>query len=159
ALSTTVGKRLLAHELTHVVQQDSAPKTEPNLVIGQANDVYEREADQVASQVGTRAFTQYGSSSVQADRGHSIRLQRQLDTSTAPTPASPTLAKGQVVNVEIREASGAVSAFSHEYPIDSAGNIEIPTAGTIVAGGKTLVQLRQAIHNAFSPNILVDPTV
>src|SRR5262249_2485509 len=80
ALSTTVGKRLLAHELTHVVQQDSAPKTEPNLVIGQANDVYEREADQVASQVGTRAFTQYGSSSVQADRGHSIRLQRQLDT-------------------------------------------------------------------------------
>jgi len=41
------GKELLAHELTHVVQQTGGIQTK--LAIGQPNDIYEQEADQVAA--------------------------------------------------------------------------------------------------------------
>ncbi|MBE9072209.1 DUF4157 domain-containing protein [Microcystis sp. LEGE 08355] len=43
------GKELLAHELTHVVQQTGTVRGK--LVIGQPDDAYEREADQVAKAV------------------------------------------------------------------------------------------------------------
>ncbi|NTV63526.1 MAG: DUF4157 domain-containing protein [Oscillochloris sp.] len=43
------GRELLAHELTHVVQQTGAVQTK--LVVGAADDVYEQEADQVAGEV------------------------------------------------------------------------------------------------------------
>jgi hypothetical protein len=43
------GRELLAHELTHVVQQTGAVQTK--LVVGSADDAYEREADQVAQTV------------------------------------------------------------------------------------------------------------
>lgn len=43
------GQKLLAHELTHVVQQTGGVR--PKLVVGQPNDQYEQEADQVAEQV------------------------------------------------------------------------------------------------------------
>lgn len=43
------GKELLAHELTHVVQQTGA--IQGKLTIGEPNDQYEQEADQVASAV------------------------------------------------------------------------------------------------------------
>jgi hypothetical protein len=49
---TRDGDRLLAHELTHVVQQLSgnlqASQLEPGLKMGEANDSYEQEADRVA---------------------------------------------------------------------------------------------------------------
>ncbi len=44
------GRKLLAHELTHVVQQGGAT-VQGGLVVGQAGDIYEQEADQVAEQV------------------------------------------------------------------------------------------------------------
>jgi len=43
------GQKLLAHELTHVLQQTGGIR--PKLVVGQPNDQYEQEADQVAEQV------------------------------------------------------------------------------------------------------------
>ena len=43
------GRELLAHELTHVVQQDG-DRVRRKLTVGAAGDPYEREADQVASQ-------------------------------------------------------------------------------------------------------------
>jgi hypothetical protein len=43
------GKRLLAHELTHVVQQTGG--VQPKLTVGQPGDKYGQEADQVAEQV------------------------------------------------------------------------------------------------------------
>jgi hypothetical protein len=43
---TAAGDRLLAHELTHVVQQgDHAPATTPTLPIAPADDVFERQAE------------------------------------------------------------------------------------------------------------------
>lgn len=50
---TGEGQRLLAHELTHVMQQGaSAPASAP-LRIGPADDPFEREADRAASTIGT----------------------------------------------------------------------------------------------------------
>lgn len=50
---THSGKQLLAHELTHVVQQGAGKpnKVQTKLTVGPASDKYEEEADQVAGQV------------------------------------------------------------------------------------------------------------
>jgi hypothetical protein len=45
------GRHLLAHELTHVVQQAKSPGVQPKLKIGVADDQYEREADRVAMRI------------------------------------------------------------------------------------------------------------
>jgi len=50
APSTTAGRRLLAHELTHVVQQAGAAET-GGLRIGEAGDSFEREAANTAREV------------------------------------------------------------------------------------------------------------
>lgn len=44
------GRRLLAHELTHVLQQGDG-SVQGKLVVGESNNVYEQEADRVADQV------------------------------------------------------------------------------------------------------------
>ena len=48
------GRRLLAHELTHVVQQNAAGQSSlspSSIKVGPANDAYEQQADQVADRV------------------------------------------------------------------------------------------------------------
>ena len=42
------GRELLAHELTHVVQQSGAISLQPKLTVSQPGDRYEQEAEQVA---------------------------------------------------------------------------------------------------------------
>jgi hypothetical protein len=49
--STVEGKRLLAHELTHVVQQGASSRPVPQLRLAPANDTHERAADRVADVV------------------------------------------------------------------------------------------------------------
>ncbi|MFZ5476150.1 MAG: eCIS core domain-containing protein [Myxococcota bacterium] len=51
---TGAGQELLAHELAHVVQQGGAgmARTQPKLSISSPGDMFEQEADKVASQVG-----------------------------------------------------------------------------------------------------------
>ncbi|HLG14202.1 MAG TPA: DUF4157 domain-containing protein [Blastocatellia bacterium] len=52
APDTSAGQRLMAHELTHTIQQSRNPMLMPtNLRIGEANDLHEQEADRVADQV------------------------------------------------------------------------------------------------------------
>jgi Domain of unknown function (DUF4157) len=48
---TGAGDRLLAHELTHVVQQRGAPTSGP-LTVTEPGDMYEREADRAADGLG-----------------------------------------------------------------------------------------------------------
>lgn len=48
---TAGGRELLAHELTHVVQQRGAPQSGP-LTVSQPGDALEREADTAARRVG-----------------------------------------------------------------------------------------------------------
>ncbi len=51
APGTSEGQRLLAHELTHVVQQHDRPGLQRKLEIRPTNDHYEQEADRVGGQV------------------------------------------------------------------------------------------------------------
>jgi len=51
---SSTGRELLAHELTHVVQQDGAP-VQAKLTLGPVDDPAEREADEVARNVMQRA--------------------------------------------------------------------------------------------------------
>lgn len=48
---TSVGKRLLAHELAHTVQQGSQRKLQNKLEVGKYDDVFEKEADKIASRI------------------------------------------------------------------------------------------------------------
>jgi hypothetical protein len=67
------GQKLLAHELTHVVQQNgtaSSPQTK--LIVSHANDSQEREADEVAQMVG-----QFGPQL--RNNGRNVPLQTKLD--------------------------------------------------------------------------------
>ena len=51
APATMEGKMLLAHELTHVMQQNGNPAGQGETVLGEASDLYEREADRASSQI------------------------------------------------------------------------------------------------------------
>ena len=53
--TSACGRRLLAHELTHVIQQSAAGATGLPTRIGEPGDAYEQEADRVASRVSTGA--------------------------------------------------------------------------------------------------------
>jgi hypothetical protein len=76
------GQKLLAHELTHVVQQGAAGggpnKVQTRLTVGRAGDAYEQEAERVAREIGRRdpLAAQAAASSVQ--RAPAGRLQRKM---------------------------------------------------------------------------------
>lgn len=56
---------------------------------------------------------------------------------------------GEIVKAEIREGAGAISTFSHDYPIDPSGLLRIPSLKPLQATGKELPQLRDAIADAM----------
>ncbi|MFI1508121.1 polysaccharide biosynthesis/export family protein [Streptomyces sp. NPDC020597] len=69
-----------------------------------------------------------------------------------------SLELGEVVNAEIRDASGAVTSFTHEYPIDASRLLRIPSLNTIIAEGKPLTpDLRDEIHDRFVDDGILDP--
>ncbi|MCW5883012.1 MAG: DUF4157 domain-containing protein [Anaerolineae bacterium] len=84
APSTRAGQRLLAHELTHVIQQGTAsPGTAP-LAVGPTDDAFEREADSVAHHV-TRAETSAPGQTTGRRAGQAVSsVQRE------PDPQAPT---------------------------------------------------------------------
>ena len=51
---TTTGRQLLAHELTHVVQQQGQPFAGHSLRLGRSSDAYEAEAERAASAATSR---------------------------------------------------------------------------------------------------------
>jgi Domain of unknown function (DUF4157) len=55
APQTDMGRALLSHELTHVVQQSAVPDTEGELQIGEVQDAAEREADRVEKSASSEA--------------------------------------------------------------------------------------------------------
>ena len=82
------GKELLAHELTHVVQQGGgkASRTQTKLTVGPAGDPYEREADRVAKQVvkgSSRATTAVGAHGLPANQvARSAAVESRAPTGT-----------------------------------------------------------------------------
>ena len=64
--------------------------------------------------------------------------------------SSTSLELGEIVNVEVRDSSGAVTSFSHDYPIDASSLLRIPSLSPIQAVGKALTpELRDEIHDRF----------
>jgi hypothetical protein len=84
---TDAGKKLMAHELVHVVQQ-GMPSALPDagLAIDSPDSVYERQADQLANRLGhPGAFPASGMSTALSARRSSAIIQRQ-DTAPARQP-------------------------------------------------------------------------
>jgi outer membrane protein OmpA-like peptidoglycan-associated protein len=79
--SSQVNQKLLAHELTHVVQQNSSPIT-GDLQIGKTNDLHEQAADQMAEQVVSKPNAAEHLPTAQQSAGV---LQRQPETDSFPT--------------------------------------------------------------------------
>jgi hypothetical protein len=74
----TAGIQLLAHELTHVVQQNGhTAQSQDNLRIGPVDDSYEREADRFMGRVNVPGVKRVSSFS----SPHEVRLQRKCKPS------------------------------------------------------------------------------
>jgi hypothetical protein len=59
--NTLSGRRLLAHELTHTVQQSGQPAAiQGRLLVGASGDAYEREADQISDRVTSEDASSIG---------------------------------------------------------------------------------------------------
>lgn len=82
---TKEGRRLIAHELTHTLQQSSANALQrESLTVAPADDAGEREAEQVASQIEAAAPARMPSAA-------RPQLQRrQLQRQPKPAPPTPT---------------------------------------------------------------------
>ncbi|WP_067454301.1 eCIS core domain-containing protein [Actinomadura macra] len=84
--SSSSGRRLLAHELTHVVQQRSGPvagtDTGDGLAVSDPSDRFEREAEQVAAQVVD------GAGQVAVARSVSAATQAQAQGSAEAIPVA-----------------------------------------------------------------------
>ena len=86
APSSTPGRSLLAHELTHVVQQggSSMPQGVP-LLVGSSNSEYEVAAERMSRQTETAALTGDGMTSVQSSAAIPQGVvQRQTASTTVP---------------------------------------------------------------------------
>jgi hypothetical protein len=60
---TESGRKLLAHELTHVVQQGGSPGRGGTLAVGPTGDAYERQADAVANEIASQTARASGTES------------------------------------------------------------------------------------------------
>lgn len=98
---TPAGQKLLAHELTHVIQQRANEASGQPLTLGAPDDHYEREAERIASTV---AETRFSAKQVVKPRGASVGnggrsllrvpgsanvIQRQVPTGIALKEAKP----------------------------------------------------------------------
>jgi protein involved in polysaccharide export with SLBB domain len=55
----------------------------------------------------------------------------------------------QVVAVDVRDAVGGSTSYSHEYPINPPGYVKIPALPRIQTTGMTPASLAARIHDAF----------
>ncbi|QTF92393.1 MAG: DUF4157 domain-containing protein [Halomonas sp. BM-2019] len=84
---TSSGRWLLAHELTHVVQQSGRPSG-PNLTVGPSGGSLEAEADNVANRIIRNTIP-----------GSLMQDELQPDREAANLQASPTISQADVGNV------------------------------------------------------------
>ena len=84
------GRRLLAHELTHVVQQqhESVPSPQYRLEIGPSQDHYEREADQLADRMASGM-------EASEERDSNLSLNPLSLTHQSPTPVAPRVQRAE----------------------------------------------------------------
>ena len=103
-LSSSEGKGLLAHELTHVVQQSEGNLTLPGdkVKMGQPGDMYETEADKVAENAAMMASVQRQEEEEEEEpiqtKRDDVLAQRQVEeeggsTGAAPNPKTEVIAQ------------------------------------------------------------------
>lgn len=151
------GRRLLAHELTHVAQQSGAPESS-TLVVGPVDDVYERDAERIADGVaGSSPAAPTGTSAMrQADgaiqrmcsscAAHAVhddeatcpqcraaaprRIQRQPRPQDVPPGTHPDIdIDPQTVRVVITHAERALGNFTVSGRLTQPGNIITDVTG------------------------------
>lgn len=76
------GLKLLAHELTHVVQQSATPSPPDTLTIGDPHDTYEREADAVKDGLAYGPLTAGATTPVVQRTAHPVVMRTELFSST-----------------------------------------------------------------------------
>lgn len=88
------GRRLLSHELTHVLQQRGASPTLQELRMGEPGDIFEGEADAVSRRIDQEP-------PAVSLRTSTAPLQRDLAT---PPPAVPAAAQPELTAAQIQQA-------------------------------------------------------
>jgi hypothetical protein len=129
---TMEGRRLLAHELTHVVQQGSQPATlHQSLTTGPVDSPLEREADLVANAVGRDTMFVAGQYTPEATKGR-------------------RLLANELTHVIQQRSSGLPSTFIQRTV--AAANIDCappPAAAVPIVGANPLGTLRTADSEAI----------
>jgi hypothetical protein len=102
---TPHGRKLLAHELVHVLQQRAAPHTGSQLTPGEAHDPSEAEAERVALHLETVPHSRTTADGLATATGV---LQRQASSSgssgggAGPTPAPDAGVSGRSCRIDVR---------------------------------------------------------
>ncbi|MBZ5681020.1 MAG: DUF4157 domain-containing protein [Acidobacteriia bacterium] len=106
--SSSSGQELLAHELTHVVQQ-GGKKVQGKLVVGTPDDQYEQEADLVAKSVMNASEAPAAQESKPPRPGN--RVQRQQATPAGGTGASQATAASPAPATQQPSATDVASNY------------------------------------------------
>jgi hypothetical protein len=154
--SSSAGRELLAHELTHVVQQQGIPSG-ASLTVGPAEDAYEQEADRA----GAAVERMIDSGAAPSQRiGTSRRLQRQVQSEgedpavaaldLAPT-AEETIPAGSVFNMTLpgSDQSEGWDVDPDGLLADSALNPDFKSAAQVALKSATQDGLRPRVHEAY----------
>lgn len=139
---TQSGRRLLAHELTHVVQQrDGASRLEG---IGRADDQHEAEADRVADQVALQgpAFTPPVIASSSERR---IRRQREDDTPATEQERQPLIVD-DITTPAPDQMQRAAFVDELDTAICTTADAEMARLGRSTSGCPLLAQWRPRIR-------------
>jgi len=142
APGTSEGRGLLAHELTHVVQQGPIVSRK-SLPVGAVGDMYEREADQIANIVGEGSSSSSRStvSSAGGLQGQS-RLQRLIRTTEVHCPPAAAGVPSPNPFTADRRASALLDTAITK--IDAARALH-----AINPADPDVVDVANALHTAF----------
>lgn len=142
------GKMLLAHELTHVIQQTGGVRTK--LTVGQAHDLYEQEADAVAEQVMRMPASETAVQGPQVQKQDDTEEEADmfLQAQRQPRPApSLTIRRSPV---QIRRAVSYTGALVQQdiHPLDPttapAGNQRALGHTALLVNGTDVQSLTEA---------------
>jgi Domain of unknown function (DUF4157) len=135
------GKKLIAHELTHVVQQSQVPSTSEEPVVSHPQEPSEQEADQVASHIVSSTETDASMPAGVNEAG----LNASSNAATAPTVSRD----GDDDNQESGGLGGVLSSFAGPA-IEAAGDVGdalgVPGAGMIAGALGTTMSASEGME-------------
>jgi hypothetical protein len=140
APGTREGQRLLAHELTHVMQQGEDSCIQAKLQIGQVNDSCEREADRLADQAARCE------SVAKPTTTSTVKLQRRPDVGFVTHALDRT--RGTLDDPS-DDATGSVSwplSFAVTSPLEARADVEV-TGGSGDPCQSYQVGFLQTVHS------------